>query len=328
MALVAHYDLELHQMDVKTAFLNGELHETVYMAQPEGFVVNGKEHMACKLNKSIYGLKQASRQWNLKFDQVIKKFGFRENDVDNCIYIKTKGGKFVILVLYVDDILLASSDKNMLHETKGFLSSNFDMKDLGEASYVLGIEIHRDRTKGVLGLSQKAYIEKMLKRYSMDKCAATPVPFAKGDKFNLHQCPKNQLELDQMKNIPYASAVGSLMYAQVCTRPDLAFVTGMLGRYQSNPGEVHWKGAKKALRNCQGTKDIMLTYKRSKKLEIVGYSDADFAGCVDSRKSTSGYIFTLAGGPISWKSSKQTLVASSTMQAEYVACYEAVGQAV
>jgi hypothetical protein len=147
MTLVAHYDLELHQMNVKTAFLNGDLHATIYMAQPEGFVVNGKEQMSCKLNKPIYGLKQVSRQWNLKFDQVIKKFGFRENDVDNCIYMKTKGGKFIILVLYVDAILLASSDKNMLHETKGFLSSNFDMKNLGEASYVLDIEIHRDRTK-------------------------------------------------------------------------------------------------------------------------------------------------------------------------------------
>jgi hypothetical protein len=139
----------------------------------------------------------------------------------------------------------------------------------------------------------------MLKRYGMDKCATTHVPFAKGDKFGLHQFPKNQLELDQMKNISYASAVGSIIYAQVCTRPDLAFVARMLGRYQSNPGEVHRKGAKKALHYCQGTKEIMLTYKRSEKLEIVGYSDADFAGCVDSRKSTSGYIFTLTGGAIS-----------------------------
>ena len=328
MALVAHYDLELHQMDVKTVFLNGDLDETIFMAQPEGFVVKGKEHLGCRLKKSIYGLKQASRQWNLKFDQVIKKFGFKENDVDNCIYTKIKGGKFIILVLYVDDILLASSDKRMLHETKGFLSSNFDMKDLGEASYVLGIEIHRDRTKGVLGLSQKAYIEKMLKRFNMDKSKATPVPLAKGDKFSEAQCPKNQLESDEMKDIPYASAVGSLMYAQVCTRPDLAFATGMFGRYQKNPGKVHWVGVKKALRYCQGTKDFMLTYRRSDNLEVVGYTDADFAGCVDSRKSTSGYIYTLAGGAISWKSSKQSLVAASTMQAEFVACYEATGQAV
>jgi hypothetical protein len=328
MALVAHYDLELHQMDVKTAFLNGDLDETIFMAQSEGFVVKGKEHLGCRLKKSIYGLKQASRQWNLKFDQVIKKFGFSENDVDNCIYTKIKGGKFIILVLYVDDILLASSDKCMLHETKGFLSSNFDMKDLGEASYVLGIEIYRDRTKGVLGLSQKAYIEKMLKRFNMDKSKATHVPLAKSDKFSEAQCPKNQLESDEMKDIPYASAVGSLMYAQVCTRPDLAFATGMFGRYQKNPEKVHWVGVRKALRYCQGTKDFMLTYRRSDNLEVVGYTDANFAGCVDSRKSTSGYIYTLAGGAISWKSSKQSLVAASTMQAEFVACYEATGQAV
>ncbi|KAK1650019.1 hypothetical protein QYE76_067824 [Lolium multiflorum] len=147
MALVAHFDLELHQMDVKTAFLNGDLDEDVYMTQPEGFVVEGKEHLACRLKKSIYGLKQASRQWYLKFDKIIRTFGFTENVKDNCIYVKFKGSRFTILVLYVDDILLACSDKDMLHETKNFLSSNFDMKDLGEASYVLGIEIHRDRSK-------------------------------------------------------------------------------------------------------------------------------------------------------------------------------------
>ena len=123
MVLVSHYDLELYQMDVKTAFLNGDLHENVYMAQPEGFAVEGKEHMGCKLKKSLYGLKQASRQWYIKFDEVIRNFGFSENKVDNCIYIKFKGKDFTILVLYVDDILLASSNKDMLYETKSFLSS-------------------------------------------------------------------------------------------------------------------------------------------------------------------------------------------------------------
>jgi hypothetical protein len=153
MVLVAHYDLELHQMDVKTAFLNGNLQENVYMAQPEGFAVEGKEHMWCKLKKSLYGLKQASRQWHIKFDEVIRSFGFTENKVDNCIYVKFKGKDFTILVLYIDDILLVSSDKNILYETKSFLSSNFDVKDMGDASYVLGIQIHRGWTKGVLGLS-------------------------------------------------------------------------------------------------------------------------------------------------------------------------------
>lgn len=184
MALVAYFDLELHQMDVKIAFLNGNLDEAIYMVHPQGFAVKGKEHMGCRLRKSIYGLKQASRQWNLKFDEVIKRFGFRENVVDKCIYVKFKGGKLIILVLYVDDILLASNDKNMLHETKNFLSTHFDMKDLGEASYVLGIEIHRDRSQRVLGLSQKTYIEKMLKRYKMDKCTTSPAPIQKGEKYS------------------------------------------------------------------------------------------------------------------------------------------------
>ena len=141
-------------MDVKTAFLNGDLDENVYMAQPKCVVVKEKERMGCCLKKSIYGLKQASRQWYLKFDSTIRKFGFQENIEDNYVYAKFKNGKYIFLVLYVDDILLASSDVNLLLETKKFLSSKFDMKDLGEASFVL------DWEKRVLGLSQKGYLEK------------------------------------------------------------------------------------------------------------------------------------------------------------------------
>eukprot|EP00253_Pinus_taeda_P006406 PITA_06406 len=169
MALVAHFDLELQQMDVKTTFLNGDLEEEVYMKQPEGFP-----------------------------------------SID-------------------DDILLATNDKGLLHEVKQFLSKNFDMKDMGEASYVIGIKIHRDRFRGILGLSQETYINKFLERFRMKDCSPSVAPIVKGDRFNLNQCPKNNFEKEQMKNIPYASAVGSLMYAQVCTRPDIAFVVGMLG---------------------------------------------------------------------------------------------------
>ena len=139
----------------------------------------------------------------------------------------------------MDDILLASSDINLLQETKKFLSSKFDMKDLGEASFVLGIEIHRDRRKGVLQLSQSAYLEKVLKKYGMHASKPTPAPIVKGDSFGKFQCSKNQYEIDQMKAVPYAYVVGSLQYAQVCTRPDIAFVTGVLGRFQSNPGIEH-----------------------------------------------------------------------------------------
>ncbi|CAA7014470.1 unnamed protein product [Microthlaspi erraticum] len=298
LALVAQYDLELHQMDVETAFLNGDLEEEVYMDQPEGFVVAGKEHMVCKLRKSIYGLKQASRQWYLKFNDTITSYGFVEVIVDRCIYVKISGSKFIMLVLYVDDILLAANDMGMLHDTKKYLSKNFEMKDMGEASYVIGIEIFRDRSQGI-------------------------APIQKGDKFSKMQCPKNELERKEMERIPYASVVGSLNYVQTCTRPDITFAVGMLGRYQSNPGMDHWKAAKKFLKYLQGTKEHMLTFRRSNHLEIIGYSDSDYAGCVDSRKSTFGYLFQLAGGAVSWKSGKQSVIATSTMEAEFVACFEA-----
>jgi len=200
------------------------------------------------------------------------------------------------------------------------------MKDMGEANYVIGIEIFRDRSQGLLGLSQKAYINKILERYNMDKCSSGSVPIQKGDKFGLFQCPKNELEKSEMKNIPYASVVGSLMYAQTCTRPDISFAVGILGRFQSNPGMEHWKAAKKILRYLQGTKNLMLTYRKTDCLETIGYSDSDYAGCIDTRKSTGGFVYLLAGGAVSWKSAKQTIIAASTMKAEFVACFEATIQ--
>ena len=328
LALVAHLDLELQQMDVKTAFLNCDLEEEVYMKQPEGFSSREGEHLVCKLKKSIYGLKQASRQWYYKFHGVITSFGFIENPMDQCIYQKVSGSKTCFLVLYVDDILLATNDKGMMHGVKQFLSKNFDMKDMGEASYVIGIKIHRDRSRGILGLSQETYINKILERFRMKDCSPSVAPIMKGDKLSLNQCPKNDLENESMKNIPYASVVGSLMYAQVCTRPDIAYAVGVLGRYQSNPAVDHWRAAKKVMRYLQGTKDYMLMYRQTDNLDLVGYSDADFAGCVDSRKSTSGYIFIMAGGAVSWRSVKQTLIATSTMEAEFVSCFQATSQGV
>ncbi|RVW65786.1 Retrovirus-related Pol polyprotein from transposon TNT 1-94 [Vitis vinifera] len=266
MALVAHYDLELHQMDVKTTFLNGNIDKTIYMVQLENFESNDSKQL--------------------------------ESTVDQCIYVKFSGSKFIILVLYVDDILLASSDVELLHETK-------------------------DRSRGILGLSQKSYIDKVLSRFGINNCSPGDTHVAKGDTFSLHQCPRNELERKDMERFLYALVVGSLMYAQVCTRPDIAYIVGMLGRYLSNSSMDHWKKAKWVMRYLQRTKYYMLTYRRSIHLEIVGYSDSDFVGCLDNKRSTSGYIFILAGGAVSWKSIKQTLIASSTMEAEFIACYEA-----
>ncbi|XP_051133281.1 secreted RxLR effector protein 161-like [Andrographis paniculata] len=170
---------------------------------------------------------------------------------------------------------------------------------MGETSYVIGIKIHKDRNRGILGLSQEAYIKKVLERFNMKDCSPSVAPIVKGDRLDLSQCSKNNFEKEHMRDIPYASAVGSLMYAQVCTRPDIAYVVGILGRYQSNPGVDHWKVAKKVMRYVQGMKDFMLMYRQTDVLEVLGYSDSDYAGCIDTRESTSGYLFMLAGGAIS-----------------------------
>jgi hypothetical protein len=165
LAIVAHMDLELYQMDVKTAFLNGELNDEIYMDQPLGFETKGQERKVCKLKRFIYGLKQASRQWNIKFHQVILKDGFTMMEEDHCVYLKCSNNSFIILPLYVDDILIAGNSKEMINTTKMWLSSNFEMKDIGEASYVLGVKIIRDRAKRLLGLTQETYIKKMIERY-------------------------------------------------------------------------------------------------------------------------------------------------------------------
>jgi len=165
LAIVAHMDLELYQMDVKTAFLNGELNDEIYMDQPLGFETKEQERKVCKLKRSIYGLKQASRQWNIKFHQVILKDGFTMMEEDHCVYLKCSNNSFIILSLYVDDILIAGNSKEMINTTKMWLSSNFEMKDIGEASYVLGVKIIRDRAKRLLGLTQETYIKKMIERY-------------------------------------------------------------------------------------------------------------------------------------------------------------------
>jgi len=176
MTLVAHYDLELYWINVKTVFLNEDLEENLYINQPMGFLVEGKEHMMWKFMKSLYSLKQTSRQWYLRFNDTIPSFRFKENTVDQLIYLKVSESKVIFLILYVEDVLLATNDLGLLYETKKFLSNNFEMKDMGERSYVIGIEIFCNRSQGLLGLSQKAYINKVLEKFGIEKCSTSLIP--------------------------------------------------------------------------------------------------------------------------------------------------------
>ena len=195
------------------------------------------------------------------------------------------------------------------------------MKDLEEASYILRIHLIIDCKNKLLALSQALYIDKKLVRYSMQNSKKDNLPSCHGVVLSKKQCPSTPQEEEDMRRIPYASIVGSLMYSMLCTRPDIAFAIGMLGRYQSNPGVDHQRAAKKVLRYLQGTKNYMLMYRQTDNLEVTGYSNSDFTGYV--QKSTSGYIFIFFGGAVSWRSAKQTLTATSTIEAEFVSCFEA-----
>ncbi|KAL5555280.1 hypothetical protein UlMin_037516 [Ulmus minor] len=312
LSIAAHLDYEIWQMDVKTAFLNGRLEESIYMIQPEGFIAKGQEHRVCKLQRSIYGLKQASRSWNIRFDQAVKSFGFEQSIDEPCVYSKIKDGKVVFLILYVDDILIIGNDVGSLTSVK---------------IYVLGIRIFRDRKNKMLALSQASYIDKILEKYGMQDSKKGQQPMRHGIALSKDMSPKTSQEVNSMRKIPYASAVGSLMYAMLCTRPDICYSVGIVSRYQSNPGLKHWESVKHILKYLRRTRNYMLVYSGSD-LMPVGYTDSDFQSDPDSRKSTAGSVFTLNSGAIVWRSVKQSCVSDSTMEAEYVAASEAVKEAV
>ncbi|KAJ9547641.1 hypothetical protein OSB04_020184 [Centaurea solstitialis] len=324
MAISAYFNYEIWQMDVKTAFLNGKLTEDVYMEQPEGFEDPENPNKVCKLLKSIYGLKQASRSWNLHFDERIKEFGFAKSEFEPCVYTKFSGSIVTFLVLYVDDILLIGNDS-----VKSWLSRCFQMKDLGEAAYILGIKIYRNRSKRLIGLSQSTYIDKILKRFRMDESKKGFIPMQHGIVLSKTQCPVSSQDQDKMKLVPYASAIGSIMYAMLCTRPDVAYSVSVTSRYQQNPGEPHWVAVKNILKYLRRTKDMFLVFGGSEdEISVNGYSDASFQTDRDDFRSQSGYVFTLNGGAISWKSSKQDTIADSTTEAEYIAASDAAKEAV
>nr|GEZ71423.1 hypothetical protein [Tanacetum cinerariifolium] len=271
IAIAAYYDYEIWQMDVKTTFLNGHLFEEVYMEQPEGFVNPKYPNHVCKLKRSIYGLKQASRQWNKRFDDEIKKFGFTRNSDETCVYLKASGSYIAILILYFDDILLMGNNIPMLQDVKSYIGRSFTMKDLGEASYILGIKIYLDRSKRLIGLCQKAYIEKILKRFYIENSKRGTIPMQEKLKLSKSQGASTPAEKQRMQNIPYASA---------------------------NPGEERWTAVKNILKYLRNTKDMFFVYggNMEGELRVSCYTDVGYLTDADNLKSQTGYVFVLNGG--------------------------------
>jgi hypothetical protein len=215
----------------------------------------------------------------------------------------------------------------MLQSVKTWLSMKFSMKDLGEAAFILGIKIYRDRSKRLIGLSQSTYIDKVLTRFHMEESKRGLVPMSTGIFLSKDMCPKSQDERKKMAQIPYASAVGSIMYAMICTRPDVSYALSICSRYQADPGEKHWMAVKNILKYLRRTKDAFLVYGDGE-LRVTGFTDASFQTDRDDHRSQSGYMFCLNNGAVSWKSSKQDTVADSTTEAEYIAAAEAAKEAV
>ncbi|GKB32554.1 retrovirus-related pol polyprotein from transposon TNT 1-94 [Tanacetum coccineum] len=276
LGLAASLDLEVEKMDVKTAFLHGDLDKEMYMEQPEASTETVR---------------------------------FGDDD-------------FIILLLYVDDMLIVGKNIGRIAQLKRDLSKSFSMKDLGPAKQIIGIRIFRDRGAKKLHISQEQYIEKVLCRFNMDKAKVVSSPLTTNFKLTDKDCPSSKKNIEKMDRVPYASAVGSLMYAMVCTRPDLAHAVGVVSRFLSNPGKKHWEAVKWIFRYLRGTSKLGITFGNGKPM-LVGFTDSDMAGNKDNMKSTSGYLMTFAGGAVSWQSRLQKCVALSTTEAEYMAATEA-----
>ncbi|KAH9698403.1 hypothetical protein KPL71_024000 [Citrus sinensis] len=252
------------QLDVKTAFLHGDLEEKIYMTQPDGFQVAGKENWVCKLTKSFYGLKQSSRQWYKRFDRFMKEQRYTRNKFDHCVYFrKLQERSFIYLLLYVDDMLIASKNKDEIEKLKTQLNQEFEIKDLGEVKKILGMEICRDRARG--------------------KTKPVSTPLASHFKLSAQLSPSTDAKREYMLQVPHSNAVGSLMYAMVCTRPDISHAVGIVSRYMHNPGKGLWQAVKWILRYIHKTMDVGLLFERDDTLSqgVIGYVDSDYAGDLD-----------------------------------------------
>lgn len=324
LALAAHYNWELHQMDVKTAYLNGVLDVPIYMRPPEGLDLIGQAcpaEQVCLLVKSLYGLKQSGRRWHANINHSLISNGFTPLHADRCVYVRRKADGIDIIALYVDDLLIASSRYSELLAIKRKLTQQYEMEDMGEASFILGIDIQRDRTKRSISIGQAAYINTLLARHGMVECNVTATPMDAGAAHELMAAADSYKAAATLTQA-YQSIIGGLMFAAICTRPDISFAVNRLSRYCSNPTEQHYNAAKRVLRYLKGTANQRITYTHSaeRNPQLIGYCDADWAQDQDcKRKSTSGYVFVMCGGAISWQSKKQSTIALSSTEAELMA---------
>ncbi|GKD05283.1 retrotransposon protein, putative, ty1-copia subclass, partial [Tanacetum coccineum] len=298
LALTMCKDYKLEQLDVKTEFLHGNLEEMIYMRQSPGYEQGNK---VCLLKKSIYGLKQSPRQWYRRFDEYMLRNGFKRSSYDSCVYYRSYvPGGYIYLFLYVDDTLIACKSKFEIRSTKSLLKKEFDMKELEEVSKNLGMEIVRDRSLKIMRVSQSGYVSKILNNFRINNEKLVQMPFGGHFKLSLKDCPVRDCDVERMSKVPYANAVGSLMYLMVCTRPDIAYALS--------------------------TVNVSLVYgtDHGNHVDVTGFVDSDNAKDPDKGRSITGYAFLVRGCVVSWKATLQRVVALLTTEAKYMALTEDV----
>lgn len=275
--------------------------------------------MVYKLHKALYGLKQAPRAWFSRIEAYIVKEGFVSSSSEQTLFIKQKGGKIIIVSIYVDDLLFTSNDEELLNEFKRSMKDEFDMTDLGKMRYFLGIEVIQ-KADGIF-ICQRKYVAELIERFGMQNYNFVCNPIVPGQKVGRDEAGV------KVDSTLYKQMVGSLMYL-TATRPDLMFVVSLISRFMANPTELHFGTAKRIMRYVKGTLEFGIWYQREGKSELLGYTDSDYAGDVDDSRSTSGYVFLMSGGAVAWSSRKQPIVTLSTTEAEYVAAATCACQAI
>lgn len=320
LAITAELELHVHQLDVSTAYLNGDLTEDIYMKQPEQFGLGNDRVL--KLKKSLYGLKQSGRMWNLKLDEMLQRIGFTACASEPCLYTRIKGATTNIIAVYVDDLMVCCSDLGELKEIKRVISNTFQIVDKGPIHQFLGMSIERDGPTGAITISQKQHIWQLLEQYGMTNCRTTSVPLDPGFQ---PKCESQSCQLvDQME---YQSIIGSLMYIAISTRPDILHSVCKLSQRNTNPHVEHLAAAKQILRYLKTTLELKLKYQKTGQM-VTGYVDADWGGDSTDRKSYSGHVFILGGSTFAWESKKQKSVALSSTEAEYMALSQSATEAV
>ncbi|KAM2129542.1 hypothetical protein ACFX1R_009206 [Malus domestica] len=306
LALAASRQWSLHQLDVHNAFLHGDLHEEIYMTLPPGLRRQG-ENLVCRLSKSLYGLKQASRQWFAKFSEAIQSAGYVQSKSDYSLFTRKQGKSFTALLIYVDDILITGNDSSTIDALKQFLNGRFKIKDLGDLKYFLGIEVSRSK-KGIF-ISQRKYALEILKDGGL--LGARPVDFPMEQ--NLKLSNNGAILKDPAK---YRRLVGRLIYLTI-TRPDITYSVHVLSRFMHEPRTPHMEAALRILKYIKNTPGQGLFFSAENDLVLNAYCDSDWAGCPTTRRSTTGYCIFLGASLVSWKSKRQKTVSLSSAEAEY-----------